>query len=133
LARLLYASHMRVFVTVGATTPFDSLVEAVLSDNIRKILLDIGYNVLVIQVGPSERFRDLLEERDGLTVHIWQLKPSLRDVLEASDLVISHAGATRPFTSHEALSRSPCRFWFNIGCTATPQTTHCSSKPNSTA
>lgn len=85
---------MRVFVTVGATTPFDSLVEAVLSDNVLKALLDKGYNQLVIQVGPSQRFRDLHEERNGLTIQIWQLKPSLKDELEASDLVISHAGAT---------------------------------------
>lgn len=86
---------MRVFVTVGATTPFDSLVEAVLSDHVRQALLDKGYNQLVIQVGPSERFHDSYEERDGLAVHMWTLKPSLKQDLEVSDLVISHAGALR--------------------------------------
>lgn len=86
---------MRVFVTVGATTSFDLLVEAILSDRVRKTLLDKGYDQLVIQVGPSERYHDLQEERDGLTIQLWKFKPSLKKDLEASDLVISHAGAFR--------------------------------------
>ncbi|KAF8481520.1 glycosyltransferase family 1 protein [Gautieria morchelliformis] len=84
---------MRVFVTVGATTPFDLLVEAVLSDSVRLALLEKGYDQLVVQVGPSERFHKLHEKRGDLTIQLWKLKPSLKNDLEVSDLVISHAGS----------------------------------------
>lgn len=90
---------MRVFVTVGATTSFDSLVETVLSEDVRQTLLDKGYDQLVIQIGPSERFHDSQEERDGLNIQRWKFKQSLKTDIEASDLVISHAGRLRAHPS----------------------------------
>ncbi|KAF8590594.1 glycosyltransferase family 1 protein [Ramaria rubella] len=84
---------MRAFVTVGATTHFDLLIEAVLSADVLRALQGKGYNELVVQVGPSERYPELQEERDGMAIRVWKLKQSLRDEFEASDLVISHAGS----------------------------------------
>jgi beta-1,4-N-acetylglucosaminyltransferase len=109
---------MRVFVTVGATAPFDLLVEAVLSDSVRSALLEKGYDQLVVQAGPSERFHESHEKHGDLTIQLWKLKPSLNDDLELSDLVISHAGALcfGPFAN----PKPSFRLWFDIGCAAAP-------------
>jgi beta-1,4-N-acetylglucosaminyltransferase len=83
---------MRAFVTVGATSPFDSLIEILLQDDALTILKKKGYDKLVIQAGPSGRFKDTVEKRNGVSIEIWQLKSSLQSDFEQSDLIISHAG-----------------------------------------
>lgn len=83
---------MRVLVTVGATADFDSLVEAVLTENCLKALHRKKYRTLSIQVGPSRRYQEYREERHGITIEVWRIKPSLSEEIKAADLVISHAG-----------------------------------------
>lgn len=83
---------MRVFVTVGATSHFDLLVQTVISDGVLEALVKKGFKHLVIQSGPSKRFPESHEERDGLHIDFWNLKPSLTEDFQASDLIISHAG-----------------------------------------
>jgi beta-1,4-N-acetylglucosaminyltransferase len=83
---------MRAFVTVGATAEFDLLVESILSFDVLEALKKKGYEEVVVQVGPSTRFGELSEQRGGVSVDMWKLKPSLKDDFEKADLVISHAG-----------------------------------------
>ncbi|KIJ44085.1 glycosyltransferase family 1 protein [Sphaerobolus stellatus SS14] len=84
---------MRAFVTVGATAEFDLLVESIISSNVLEALQKKGYDELVIQVGPSTRFGVLSEQREGISLDMWKLKPTLKDDFEKSDLIISHAGS----------------------------------------
>ena len=87
---------MRAFVTVGATSHFDLLVQTVVTDEVLKALVSKGFNHLVIQSGPSKRFPESHDERDGLTIDFWNLKLSLKEDFQASDLIISHAGNSNP-------------------------------------
>lgn len=82
----------RVLVTVGATADFDSLVEAVLTDNCLKAMHRKDCRKLSIQVGPSRRYQECREERHGIAIDVWRIKPSLSEEIKAADLVISHAG-----------------------------------------
>lgn len=86
------SASMRVFVTVGATTPFDLLIETVLSSDVLRALSEKGFDHLVIQSGPSKQFPASHDKRDNIVIDIWNLKPSLKDDFQVSDLIISHAG-----------------------------------------
>lgn len=83
----------RVLVTVGATADFDSLVEAVLEENCLQALYSKNCRTLSIQVGPSRRYQEYREERHGIAIEVWRIKPSLNEEIKAADLVISHAGS----------------------------------------
>jgi beta-1,4-N-acetylglucosaminyltransferase len=83
---------MRAFVTVGATVHFDLLIQTVLSQEVLEALVNKGFHHLVIQTGPSKQFPEGHEERDGLSIDFWKLKPSLKEDFQASDLIMSHAG-----------------------------------------
>jgi len=52
-----------------------------------------GFQHLVIQAGPSKHFSESHEERDGLSIDVWNFKPSLKEEFRTSDLIISHAGS----------------------------------------
>ncbi|GJJ12150.1 hypothetical protein Clacol_006391 [Clathrus columnatus] len=84
---------MHVLVTVGATVNFDLLVEAVLEQNCLKALYQKGYRELSIQIGHSQRYQELQEERNGLIINTWSIKPSLVEDIQKANLVISHAGS----------------------------------------
>lgn len=91
---------MRVFVTVGSTK-FDSLIQAVLSDDVLHAFNAKGYTDIVVQCGNSQF--DLssglvanqtawMLERDGVRLDMWRFKPSLEEEYNGADLVVSHAG-----------------------------------------
>jgi len=87
-----------VFVSVGSTH-FDSLVDAVLSDETLERLYEKGYRQIVIQAGESGR---KLVQPDSswankFEIDIWKYKPSLTEEFEQADLVISHAGVLMTF------------------------------------
>lgn len=83
---------MRVLVTVGATTEFDSLVGAVLEENSLEALRQKGYTILSVQIGSSPRYQEFRKEQNGITIDTWRFKPSLHEDIKKADLVISHAG-----------------------------------------
>ena len=93
-----------VLVTVG-TTRFDALVRTVDQVAVADALVARGYSRLVIQVGASAyRPHRLLPPNsrssrmpNGLHVEWFEYAPSLAPLLEASQLVISHAGAGSVF------------------------------------
>lgn len=82
---------MHVFVTVG-TTQFPQLVEAVLSTEVTSLLSTMGYTSLTLQVGRT-KVPTLPSSEGGILIKVFDYKPSLRQDMEESDLVISHAGA----------------------------------------
>jgi len=79
------------FVTVGSTK-FTPLITAVISEDCLKALKQAGYEKLVVQCGNSE-----VEPREwtaeGVSVQVWRFAPSIQPFINASDLVIAHAGA----------------------------------------
>lgn len=81
---------MKVFVTVG-TTKFDSLIEAIFSDQVQKSLKNKKYKNLKVQIGNSKEPN--LDETQLEIDEIYKFKPSLIEDIEDSDLVIAHAGA----------------------------------------
>lgn len=82
-----------VFVTVG-TTQFDKLIQTMCEERTLEALVMLGYNQVVMQIGAgSQTVLDSLVPCSGLTVHHYRFKPSIRQDIEAADLVISHAGA----------------------------------------
>lgn len=94
-------TRTHVFVTVGSTQ-FDSLVQAIFSDNVLDALRARGYSKLVVQAGNSKfdisRFEQsgdhlLRVAVNGIEIEAWKFKPSLQEEYEQADLVISHAGS----------------------------------------
>jgi beta-1,4-N-acetylglucosaminyltransferase len=84
-----------VFFTVGSTK-FDALIEAALSDDVVAALMARGMRAMVVQYGNSQiqdqfKIESTLHDM-GIAVELWQWKPSLKQVIESSDLVVSHAG-----------------------------------------
>uniref|UniRef100_A0A7S0EDY8 UDP-N-acetylglucosamine transferase subunit ALG13 n=1 Tax=Hanusia phi TaxID=3032 RepID=A0A7S0EDY8_9CRYP len=79
----------KCFVTVG-TTKFDELVEAFDSEILQEKLFSQGFEQIVIQKGRS---RATPVARGGLKVEVYEYKPSLREDMDAADLIVSHAGA----------------------------------------
>jgi len=85
-------------VTVG-TTQFETLVRDTLSANplpFAQVLKRLEISKLVLQFGkgskPSTEFVRALEEC-GIEVHACRFVPDMSQVISASDVVISHAGA----------------------------------------
>ncbi|XP_055500161.1 putative bifunctional UDP-N-acetylglucosamine transferase and deubiquitinase ALG13 [Leucoraja erinacea] len=80
-----------VFVTVG-TTSFDELVEEISSERAVRILKDLGYRKLILQIG-----RGFVEPKPSVgtdfTVEVYRFKDSIADDIRNATLVISHAGA----------------------------------------
>jgi len=121
---------MRALVTVGATAHFDLLVEAVLSSEVLECLLEKGYDKLVVQVGPSTHFGNLSEQRGGVSLEMWKLKPSLKEDFAKSDLIISHAGGLQCLLLTMHFSYHLRRFWFHSRCSALGETFDCRTQPN---
>jgi len=106
-------SSRTVFVSVGATSPFDPLLSAVLQDSTLKALRDKGFTRLEIQCGATQ-LPELIHissaaegtawntTRSGLELSIWAFKPSLAQDFASADLVISHAGQHRSSCSCSA-------------------------------
>lgn len=97
------SDSMHVFVTVGSTR-FDALVQTVLSEPVLDVLRNKGYRSLDIQCGNSDFDASLLRrdaddhwQRSGdPEASVWRFKPSLKEDYERADLIISHAGESRP-------------------------------------
>ncbi|XP_067327814.1 UDP-N-acetylglucosamine transferase subunit ALG13 [Anolis sagrei] len=79
------------FVTVG-TTSFDDLVAAIAAPEAVKVLQDLGYRKLVLQVGRGSICPDPFST-NTFTLEVFRFKNSLTEEVQAADLVISHAGA----------------------------------------
>nr|XP_008117428.1 PREDICTED: putative bifunctional UDP-N-acetylglucosamine transferase and deubiquitinase ALG13 [Anolis carolinensis] len=79
------------FVTVG-TTSFDDLVAAIAAPKAVKVLQDLGYRKLVLQVGRGSVCPDPFST-NTFTLEVFRFKNSLTEEVQAADLVISHAGA----------------------------------------
>lgn len=78
------------FVTVG-TTLFESLIETVTTNFALVQLSENGYTRLVIQYGKGNRPQ--IPNEVPLTIECYDFKPTLRQDMEAADLILSHAGA----------------------------------------
>ncbi|XP_048400804.1 putative bifunctional UDP-N-acetylglucosamine transferase and deubiquitinase ALG13 [Stegostoma tigrinum] len=80
-----------VFVTVG-TTSFDKLIREVSSEKVTRILQDLGYRKLILQIG-----RGSVEPKTivgtNFTLEVYRFKNSIADDIKNATLVISHAGA----------------------------------------
>jgi beta-1,4-N-acetylglucosaminyltransferase len=103
-------SGKRCFVTIGATAPFNSLIQAVLQHDFISALHDAGYSELRIQYGNQEgesifqsRVKELDMASDGHKLEITGFgfnKYGLRDEISAvkgltgedQGTIISHAG-----------------------------------------
>lgn len=81
-----------VFVTVG-TTQFDSLIETVTQNKIIKILKQLGYTKLLLQIGRCEFEPEIKTDVKGFIIEYYKYKPTLEEDIEEASLVISHAGA----------------------------------------
>lgn len=83
-----------VFVTVG-TTQFQKLIDTILEPITLAALQDKGCRKLTVQKGHSVVSSELLESLKGLPfpVQIYDFKPSLKEDIDQSDVVIAHAGA----------------------------------------
>jgi len=79
-----------VLATVG-TTKFEALVNVLDTERVQKALHDRGYRHLLVQRGMSSRTPS--QRTQGLTVEVYQYKPSMASDMASSDLIISHAGA----------------------------------------
>lgn len=86
----------QVFVTVG-TTQFKDLIAAVQSDEILSILQSYNCKHLIIQYGSSQQIetstRERILQKYSIKLDCYDYKPNILSDIDASDLVISHAGA----------------------------------------
>ena len=90
---------MHAFVTVGSTR-FDTLVQAVFTEDVLFSFCSKGYTSLVVQCGNSTfELASAIENggihkmsRAGVDIEFWPYKPSLQEDYKKADLVISHAG-----------------------------------------
>ena len=84
---------MLLFCTVG-TTAFDGLVALLLRPASLAVIRQLGYTRLVVQVGRGVNAEPpAADVPAGLTVEVYDFKPSLAADVAAADLVVSHAGA----------------------------------------
>jgi len=91
---------MHAFVTVGSTR-FDTLIQAVFTEDILSSLCRKGYTNLVVQCGNStfelafaiQNGDTHKMSRAGVDIEFWMYKSSLQEDYEKADLVISHAGS----------------------------------------
>jgi beta-1,4-N-acetylglucosaminyltransferase len=73
-----------IFVTVG-TTEFNNLIKKISEPEVSKILKDVlGCRKLTIQIGRGE---EIDFEVDGISVEVFDLKPSIQNEIENADLV----------------------------------------------
>ena len=99
IVRSVIFSGMHAFVTVGSTR-FDTLVQAVFTEDVLFSLCRKGYTRLVVQCGNSTfELASTIKNGDthkmkraGVDIEFWSYKPSLQEDYEKADLVISHAG-----------------------------------------
>eukprot|EP00053_Salpingoeca_punica_P006763 m.63307 g.63307 ORF g.63307 m.63307 type:complete len:171 (+) comp13839_c0_seq1:225-737(+) len=89
----------KVFVTVG-TTCFDEMVAATTSPACLQVLAAAGYTDVTLQFGRGAVVES--GPRHGVEVHAYAFKPSIREDMQAADLVISHAGAGSVMEALEA-------------------------------
>jgi len=91
---------MLAFITVGSTH-FNSLIAAILTENVLSTFRRKGYIHLVVQCGNSAfEFAECLRTcethvlmKSGVNIEIWRFKPTLEEEYAKADLVIAHAGA----------------------------------------
>ena len=99
---------MHAFVTVGSTR-FDTLVQAIFTEDVLSSLYRKGYTRLVVQCGNStfelastiKNGNTYRMNRAGVDIEFWSYKPSLQEDYEKADLVISHAGRLLLFCMDE--------------------------------
>eukprot|EP00033_Pygsuia_biforma_P002619 GCRY01002899.1.p1 GENE.GCRY01002899.1~~GCRY01002899.1.p1 ORF type:complete len:180 (-),score=32.99 GCRY01002899.1:36-575(-) len=93
----------KCFITVG-TTKFEKLLRAIDSEHFLKFLVENHFSALSIQLGRGEyipfddeklnsEISETSLQKDGISINLYRLKPSLKEDFESSDLIISHAGA----------------------------------------
>ncbi len=81
-----------VFITVG-TTSFDEMIRLVDTDAFLNVLKSRGYTRLLIQLGRGEYLPSrILQNTFGIQVDYYRYNPEYKRDIEASSLVISHAG-----------------------------------------
>lgn len=87
---------MSVFVTVGSTG-FDDLINETTSAPFLDALKTIGITNILYQYGSSESvfIKNVQAHATETTVKIngYKYKPSITEDMEASDIIISHAGS----------------------------------------
>ncbi|CAG4929666.1 unnamed protein product [Colias eurytheme] len=83
--------YEKCFITVG-TTRFDLLCQQVMSTNVLQALKKIGCKTIVFQIGKSD-VEPGDYELEGIKLHLYRFKDSIKDDIRNSDFVISHAGA----------------------------------------
>lgn len=85
-----------VFVTVG-TTKFEDLIEVISSDEVLQVLLDKGFQRVLVQYGNGSRVPFASRPssntfKEKLLLECYRLKPSLDDDMKNASLVVSHSG-----------------------------------------
>ncbi|KAG8448243.1 hypothetical protein GDO86_015368 [Hymenochirus boettgeri] len=80
-----------VFVTVG-TTSFDDLISCVSAEETVRIIKDLGYNRMVMQIGRGTAEPKPHPSKD-FTIEFFRYKDSIAEDIRNADLIISHAGA----------------------------------------
>lgn len=85
-----------IFVTVG-TTRFDELIDAIITDELLTLLQRVQCKLLKIQYGAGKSIdTDAIERvrrQYSINIECYDLKANILADINASDLVISHAGA----------------------------------------
>ncbi|XP_025082052.1 LOW QUALITY PROTEIN: UDP-N-acetylglucosamine transferase subunit ALG13 homolog [Pomacea canaliculata] len=92
---ILSSSQMmekNVFVTVG-TTEFVELIKTATSDDILKVLRNLGFTKVLLQIGRGSFEPESLCESQNPAVEYYRYKEEISDDIHSADLVISHAGA----------------------------------------
>ena len=56
-----------------------------------QVLKDLNYKSMTLQIGRGIYEPQPLDEED-FKLHVYRLKPSIKQDIEAADLIISHAG-----------------------------------------
>ncbi|XP_066271056.1 UDP-N-acetylglucosamine transferase subunit ALG13-like [Branchiostoma lanceolatum] len=80
-----------VFVTVG-TTSFDPLIELVSGGSFCKLLEDLGYARLLLQIGRGQ-YEPEGFVKPGFRLEYYRFKDTIAEDIQGASLVISHAGA----------------------------------------
>ncbi|XP_050348750.1 UDP-N-acetylglucosamine transferase subunit ALG13 homolog [Nymphalis io] len=83
--------YKKCFVTVG-TTRFDLLCKFIQSSPVLLALRKMGCKNITVQIGNSDVEPGDFE-KDGIKLHLYRFKNSLKADMTNADLIISHAGA----------------------------------------
>ncbi|CAH0719846.1 unnamed protein product, partial [Brenthis ino] len=83
--------YEKIFITVG-TTRFDLLCSYVLSPPVLHALKKIGCKEITLQIGNSD-VNPGDYEKEGVKMHLYRFKDSIKQDMCNADLIISHAGA----------------------------------------